>query len=150
MKFRARLILGLSVPMFGLLPTGSVHATTVCFDLLAGRKCVEFRTPPPDAPANSRGMSMTLDTDKVISGGSLTATARKFASGEYVRAFVFNVYGRAAATELSGGAVASKKGIAVVNYGTTSLPVSVSEVRTICLRGERSKLMACATFNFEG
>ena len=93
---------------------------------------------------------MALSTDKIFSGDSLTATARKFTPGEYVRAFVFNVYGRAAATELSGGAVANKKGVAVVNYGTTSLPVRVSEVRTICLRGERSKLMACTSFAFEG
>lgn len=147
---KRRTILLTSLVVFGLLPIRLAHATTVCFDLLAGRKCVEFRTPPPEAPVSSRGMSMTLTTDKIISGDSLTATARKFAPGEYVRAFVFNVYGRAAATELSGGAVANKKGVAVVNYGTTSLPVSVSEVRTICLRGERSKLMACASFAFEG
>jgi len=133
--------------MFAVPPT---HATTVCFDLLSGRKCVDFRTPPPVSPRNSRGTTIQMSAERIISGESITATAKKFKAGEYVRAFVFNVYGRAAATELSGGAIANKKGVATVSYGTTSLPISVKEERTICLRGEQSGLMSCASFIFEG
>ena len=129
---------------------GTAHATTVCFTLLSGQKCIEFRTPPPKVAATSKGMTIALDKAQVISGDSITATASKFKPKEYVRAFVFNVYGRSSATELSGGAIATKGGVAAVNYGTTSLPVSVSEVRTICLRGEQSMKMACASFQFEG
>jgi preprotein translocase subunit SecD len=95
-------------------------------------------------------MKITLDKQAIISGDSLTATASKFKAREYVRAFVFNVYGRSAATELSGGAIATKSGVATVNYGTNSLPVAVSEVRIICLRGEQSMNMACASFQFDG
>lgn len=125
-------------------------ATTVCFDLLSGRKCVDFSSPAPSSPKNSPGMSLALSTGRVVSGNSVSATGKRFKPGEYVRAFVFNVYGRASATELSGGAVASKKGVATVVYGTTSLPISVNETRTVCLRGEQSMLMACAEFSFEG
>jgi hypothetical protein len=135
---------------FSTFTATNVQATTVCFDTLAGKKCVEFRTPPPKAPKTSKNLTIALDADRIVSGGSIVATAKKFTRGEYVRAFVFNVYGRQAASELSGGAIADNQGVATINYGTNSLPVSVSETRTICLRGERSKLMACASFQFEG
>lgn len=143
-----RIIIGVVVAL--LVPASSARASTVCFTTLTGQKCVTFRTPPPSAPTTTKGMSIVLDREVLISGDSVTAVAKKFKPTEYVRAFVFNVYGRAAATELSGGAVATKAGIATLSYGTASLPVSVSEVRTLCLRGEQSKKMACASFQFEG
>lgn len=143
-----RIVAGVLIAL--AIPASSAHATTVCFTTLTGQKCVTFRTPPPATPNTTKGMTIVLDREVLISGDSVTAVATKFKAREYVRAFVFNVYGRSAATELSGGAIATKAGVATLSYGTTSLPVSVSETRTLCLRGEQSKKMACASFQFEG
>jgi hypothetical protein len=124
-------------------------ATTVCFKQGGVEKCVTFTTPAPEAPVTTKGVKASLSKTKLVGDDSTTMTASGFVKGEYVRAFIFNVFGRKAATELSGGAIASAKGVARVTYGTFSL-VSVSEQRTMCLRGERSQRMACLPFTYEG
>jgi len=142
-------LLGMTVCVIIAGQSAPALATTVCFKQGGREVCVTFTTPAPETPKTTKGMKASLSKTKLVGDDATTMTASGFVKGEYVRAFIFNVFGRRAATELSGGAIANAKGVARVTYGTFSL-VSVSEERTMCLRGERSQRMACLPFTYEG
>lgn len=144
---RALVLLGVLVVAFNsALPA---RASVVCFKQGARDVCFTPVEPAPKSPRTTEGMKATLSKTVLVGDDSTKMTASGFVPGEYVRAFVFNIFGQKSATELSGGAQANGAGKASVTYGTFSL-ISVSETRTFCLRGERSLRMACLPFTYEG
>ena len=136
-----------AVLVLTLAPTAA-HASTVCIPLLAGTQCVQFLEGRPDKPGLSKGMKMRIVPKVLADGKDLTATIRGFQPGEGLRRFNYNIFGPDRMNEYSGEfrrADAQGRFTWVVSPSTALYKPEWGKP-ALCVYGQRSKRLACASF----
>lgn len=123
-------------------------ASTVCVPLLAGTDCVQFPEGRPDKPGLSKGMKMRIVPKVLKDGTDLTATIRGFQPGEGLRRFNYSIFGPDRMNEYSGEfrRADAKGGFTWVVSPSTALYKPEWGKPALCVYGQRSKRLACASF----
>lgn len=123
-------------------------ATTVCIPSISGSGCVIFQDARPTKPGTSRGMKVSLTPTELTSGGELVMEIGGFKPGEGLRRWHYNLFSQGQMTEYSMDYdEADGKGRFRWKVSpATTLYTSSWGKPALCVRGIRSKRLACAEF----
>lgn len=131
--------------LLGLLGAASAGANSVLLCGWAGCDLFILGPHTPN-PRSSPHMGFHIRPYKVKAGSTFTATARGFVPGEYVTIWDYTGrHFRGHSTELNGGN-ASGRGALKFTRETIAGGITKVGLHKICLQGERSHRVACATY----
>ena len=131
----------------GIAPEAA--AAKVCVPLRTGTQCVEFLEGRPSEPGLSKGMAISVSPRELTSAGTLTVKITGFRPREGLRRFNFNIFGQNRMVEYSSDfrRADSKGAFSWKVAPSTAIYESTWGEPALCVLGQRSRKLACASFS---